>query len=249
MDDLKYQNIRTEGVQFEIGEDGMLTENKVEGSGYMSLSDEYVGLTGDIDVIIDIEGLLPPSESVKRENADWAMANLVPMMAEGMSDAPGVSKIVRWSAEQHGIPQDLLEGLQEENGKYSLEKAIEQEDLMMAGQTVMGIPGESDIHKMQHYQTFHNLTNELTAIEPSEGISPEAMEKEKMEAEQLVQIVETFRQHLEVDNSSKSATAQLLARPEPQPQPQENMQQTAMSDPEAQAMLQQGGEMPPQGMI
>jgi hypothetical protein len=246
----KYPVIKTKGVQLEAiwQEQGVgnptnkrsmgIQENNIgDDNGYFDLSTlmnengEYLDLLGDIDVQIDLDSMVPRSHGLKVEQIDKAMAVLVPLLTNPMAlQAPGVNQLIREYIKINGIDQRIGEELQEESTEVQEQWADDQEQQMMNGVRVQGVPGESAVHKMHHMRILMALTTKKEEIEGSFGGQTDQlgnpMEPSPQSQHALAQIAETIAllsEHLAVDDTDKPKAVGLTMQAAQQatnPQPQ-----------------------------
>ncbi|MFQ5493580.1 MAG: hypothetical protein ACE5DX_05480, partial [Candidatus Dojkabacteria bacterium] len=122
-----------------------------------------------IDMMINIDALAPVSQGLKIQNAEKAFATMLPLLQnpESLSN-PLVVSLLREIFEVNGFDKKALEMLQDETAPEDIGNAAEQERLMLLGEVVPGIPGESLGHQLHHANTLLELLSERERMTPEE---------------------------------------------------------------------------------
>lgn len=254
----RFRSIRTPGVQIDVfeGKDGLeLDETKLVGDtpGFFEMKGEYLDLAGDVDIQLDIDSIVPTSRALQMQKAEQAFKMLVEvLMNPDALAAPGVTTMVKHIIDTFGFPKKIGEELQDTSDEESVEIAMEQDEVMLTGEPVAGVPGESIAHKAQHTQTLLSLLAKLR--EPAEqppqldpmmpifeqqqilGQYQSILEKKMEAAKANEEIVNILSSHLEEDNTPKQFRSDMA------------LQQAQMLQ-QAQQMPQGGmpqGQMPPE---
>lgn len=188
----KYKSIITRGEKMYEDQNGQLQSEKIPGNAEFELKEEYLDLSGSLEVEIDIDTLMPISRSVKMQKNEAAFAQLVPVLSNPMMlNAPGVIELVRDYIKTHGLPTNVADDLREANSEAEVRRAIDQETIMFQGMPVEGVPGESNVHKLEHTQAIMGLIMKGSA-------DPQA----KMALDPIIRILS---EHLAQDDMSKTA--------------------------------------------
>lgn len=241
-----YPTIKTKGftmnaIQGENGEmDLMEQENETGEDGYFNLGliledrDKYLDITGDLDIQVDIDTLVPTSKAVKIELSNKAMAQYIPILSNPqLLSAPGVITLLRENAELNGISPKFAESLQDTTDEADVERATQQEEQMQKLMTVPGIPGESDGHKFVHTTTLLNLFG----IREQAQLNPQETTVQNMA--ELDQYIKLLANHLAQDDAQRKDSTGMAIKQATPPAPQQMMPQ--MPD---QMMGQVPGGMP-----
>ena len=168
------RKIRLDGaaiVEETVGDVTRLKEDKINGYSFFELKDDYFDLSGELDVMVDVDSLLPMSQALKVQSIDQALAQLAPlMMNPGATQAPGVVALMREYVETHGLSKKILEQFQNDNSREELQKAEYQEGLIMGGKDASGIPGESNNHVFHHLMTvidMYDILHNQDKVDPN----------------------------------------------------------------------------------
>lgn len=198
---------------------------KPEETHRFELKNEYLDLDGDIDVMIDVDTLVPMSKGLQLQNAEKFMAQLVPILANPqMAENPGITALVRYYSELNGVPKELIRQLRDEPTKKDIERATEQNKQLIKGEAVASIPGESTAHVEQH----RALLSQLIAKYQQMRKDPTVLNRQLTDLDNKIAGVS---EHIEGDNVPKQMGAEYAVK-------------------QGQGLAQQGmpQQGPPQGM-
>jgi hypothetical protein len=250
------RTIKIKGYRYdEVG--GELIENKIDGDSFMQLKSEYLDLTGDIDIEVDVDSIIPVSRALKLQNLQQAMQTTIPILGNPqLLSSPGVLPMLREYLDQMGIPSTVTDQLQDESNDKEAVAAKVQEEKILAGEFVPGIPGESEKHKWQHIQTLLLIKTQSEEMEKqlndemAKGADPLSLGDVQAQLEELRKAHISLYEHFTLDGMPKNQSGAAGEMAAPQPPQQAGPPQAppgmdpAMMSPEMMAMMEQGG-MPP----
>jgi len=233
----KSRKIKIEGKKL-IEENGVIREadlEKEEGNySTFELKNQYLNLAGDLDVEIDMTQILPLSESQRAAKADEFVKTLIPILQNPeLLQNDAIQGILRFYYDANGVPQEIKDTLADAPSEESSHRAEMQEEAIMQGQMVAGIPGESKDHVLHHAEWLIGKMTEMAQQGPQ---TPMGM----FEANRMA--VQNMATHLETDKISRSDADEMAlstARSATQP-PQAQM------SPQGMPPVEMGG-MPPMG--
>lgn len=242
----KVMTIRTDGVSMKY-ESGEIVEEKIDGYDYFDIKEEYLDLDGEIDVQIDMDSLVPRSYGLKVSQIQDAMKSLPPILAnKAMMEAPGVVPLIVDYVELMGLGDRITDQLQDDGGELEMLAAEAQNEAMLAGEVIPGIPGESTDHIMQHYAVMNEKLGEKSKaikrleemqrsfVDPFTGMPLPLPSEVTNGLEKLDNVIELFREHISQDATPKPEAVPAIV--------QASMPQTQ----QAPQMAPQGGQMPPE---
>jgi len=214
------KSIRIEGKTIIDTESGLEQEN-TSGYSFFPIKSEYLDLAGDVDIEVNTDTLVPMSNSLQLQNLQAAFTNLAPILANPqVLESPGLNEMVREFVELSGLSPRITEQLEERSNKEKTERAFKQEELMLNGENLPGIPGESDSHKMVHMLTLMKLNASLN--ERNITLQPTL---------QQASAIDNFRlrlwSHLQTDMQSKYASSEYAMSQTEQQGAQQQAPQTA----------------------
>lgn len=212
----RFRSIVTRNEKLSDDGEGKIKVEKKDGKYYFEVKGEYLDLTGDLDVEIDIDTLLPMSRTVKMQKIEAAFAQLIPVAANPMlRNAPGVATLIQEYIKTHALPSSVGQDFQEENSEWDVEIAEAQNKEMMT-QDVPGVPGEANNHKMKHLEMLIGLTSEMNGamqqqMQMQQQQPPEMDEmgnpippQMPPQMEQANMILERLKAHLATDDMDKT---------------------------------------------
>lgn len=252
----KYQTIPLYGKQIDIeeNEEGMKVQlnDSVKDSSF-EMKGEYLELSGDFDIEIDLDSIAAPSQGLMMQKSEQALAQLFPILQQWpqISQIPGMVELVKWYGETHFVPSKVFEQMQDSSSDEDIAYADEENKAMLRGQVVPGTPGASPAHLMQHTQQLLQLIAEvnkpLPQPDPMMPIDPkkEIIEEQKRmrDSDALNQQIMVLSDHIKVDSMPKEISpmaAIQMGQPPAPPAPQ-----GAPMSPQGLGMMPpQGGQMP-----
>jgi hypothetical protein len=178
---------------------------KDQESSTFQLEGEYLDLEGDLDITVDVDSVVPMSKSVMIQKIETAIAQLTPLlMNPGVTQNPAMVALIHEYADYHGLNPRITESLMDASSTKEAQMAEEQEEEILEGGNVPGIPGESFTHKYNHsmranylYMVRDQLLDAMSSGE--EEVSPE-------EIEAISEALNKLTKHLEEDSLPKTAT-------------------------------------------
>lgn len=190
------KSIRIDG--YKLYDDGEgLQEEKINDYSFFELKDEYFDLSGDIDVQIEIDSLLPITRGLKMQKIEQAFAQLVPILSNpAVLNAPGMVQLVREYVETHGLSNKILDQIQSEDSQEEADRAKLQDEAMLRGASIPGVPGESANHKFVHTMDLLDVTVKLNKLMNRPNPNP-------MEAQPLMKAQHDIMEHLKLDDTPK----------------------------------------------
>ena len=258
----KYPTIRTEGIEIEkkpVDEELMvrmleatggdtesalqkyiekggkieLEEKKIEGTGYFEVLGEFLEV-GQMDIQINVDTLVPVTVGFKMQQIQQAMSQLIPVLSNPeLMQAPGVQELVREFIETHGLSDKLLDSLQNEDTDESGRVAYEQTEKMLKGESVVGVPGESDEHIAIHTAAMLDLINK------SQDVSLSVLDMQNIE-----KAIGLLAMHLQTDMTPKPMASQMALSEAKPPEPQNpQVPPEGVAPPQGGMPMPQGGEM------
>lgn len=239
-----FKSITTNGVQ--IGKDitGQVNMQKINGKASLELRPEYYTVDEDLEIMLDMDSLVPSSRATEVQNAMDATQFLIPILSNPqLLQQPGISELVIWYADKYRVPEQVTEKLNNVSSKEDRDLAKEQNKQMLAGKMVKGIPGESPDHKYIHTNQLLDLTMQVM------------QEQDPIKQNELRATAMLFVQHLQLDDTPKVIAEQVImqqtqAMLNPQPQvPVGGMQSSDMQgQPTDQQLSKMQGGATPEGM-
>ena len=170
--EVRYRRIRLEGVDINPETIEVTEKNQGEYS-FFEIKPEYFEIAGDWDVTVAPESSEVVSKAIEMQKSQANLAQLAPFMVDpannqaraanpqGWINGPGA---LEWYLETNNIPEQLLITLQEDED-ISIERATKQGQEMLKGETIAGIPGESDIHKRVHVKQLEAQNDKVRKLE------------------------------------------------------------------------------------
>lgn len=218
-------------------------EIKKLGAGEYShfrIKKEYFDIDGEWAITITSDSREVPSKALDIQKAQANISQLAPFMVDPNDKtkltahpAPWVDgpKMLKWYFESNTIPKDMLVEIREDED-ISMQRASDQGKMLMNGETVPGIPGESDAHKRVHVKQLMALNEKIQeAKKNQEKLGPYAVQYADFlpETEQLnkdIQVAQAVAEHLALDDTPRNQAeqttlqkTQMLTTPPQPPQP------------------------------
>jgi hypothetical protein len=204
-----------------------INEKKLENPNEITnleLKPDYLDLTGDIDVMIDVDTVAPTSKAMKMQNAERFLQQLVPILSNPqLRNDAAIQGLLRYYYDLYGVPKEVSDMLTEAPSKDGIMRADIQNTQLLAGQLVPPFSGENQDHIKQHQQFLVDLVmqRENMSRDPNAGVQ---------QLNTLNRTIALVAKHMEGDAIPKELGSQYAnkqAAPAPQQPPQ-------------------GGQMPPQ---
>jgi hypothetical protein len=173
----EYKKIRLEGIELEDDGTGELMEKVIKGDSYFGVKGEYFNLTGDVDIQIDMDTLVPVSRALKIQNLRDAMTVLMPIfqnpvlvqntafveLSRSYIEELGLvnkDKILAAFPDDDSEEEEVHADFQFELIKASLENPTIALDPKNAAE-LAGQPGESNRHKRRHLDQMNVLMSQI----------------------------------------------------------------------------------------
>lgn len=188
MDD---QKLEIERMGEKIIDSKVLKDSK---RNIVELDDELMEFfeTANVDIRLDLDEILPMSNSMKMQSIREALPIILQAFSQPqLSSNPAVMQVIKELIK--GLPMDkkVLEYFPDETTEASLEKAEEQNRMMLDGEDVEGIPGEDPQHVYSHYRIAMALSAQISKISlEQQGVEQEASTIET--PEEMLSFIEQF---------------------------------------------------------
>jgi hypothetical protein len=207
--DRQYKTIQIDG--YSIVQDPNtkeLIKEPINGKSSIEIKPEYLSLTADVGIELDVDSLIPVSKGLQMQKAQEALGALVPLLMNPQAlAAPGVLELISFWIDSSGIPSAVKDRLQDNSSEDDNIIAEIQNQQMMNGEFVTSVPGESDSHKMIHVMKVLDLETKKRNLDP---LSQSPEETSKID-EQLAKLIE----HVTGDNQPKFGIESTLKPPQP----------------------------------
>lgn len=244
----KYKTIKTKGVKINAN---TLEEEKIDENqyGYLQLNSEYLTTSGDVDVEINIDTLVPMSKGLQVQKLQEAIQSLPPILSNPQVVAiPGIIDLVSKYLKLMGVGETVTSQFQDSDSEQEVINALEQNKLMMNGEYIDGIPGESFAHRDQHRELIMDLQSKLLHSDPKTTTIADKKDWEVtlgfLEEHFATDLVPKSEADRFVQDRAKARTAQ----PPMQGQPPEAGMPPEMVMPPEMMAASQGMPVPPQQM-
>jgi hypothetical protein len=215
------RELRLEDIML-YDDDGQLKTREIKGSKIIPLEEKHFEWNESPRIYISPDFVAPISEAFKMRKAQEILPQLAPfagepgqMLPSGQKAVIHMRKLVGWYLEQMKIrDQDFLID-EDEDRMDEIEQAIEQQQAMMDGEEVEGIPGEPTVHKYTHAVELMRLNSTTQADE-----FIQMMQNPDPQVQQFVNAIMDYKQklteHARVDNivaeqASEAAVAESQA--------------------------------------
>ena len=202
---------------------------------YLKIKPEFFNINGDWDIEIAPESVEVQSRAIEMQKSQASIAQLAPFMVDPSNPqsvlanpAPWIDgpKLLSWYMDTNGIPKEIMATAQEDED-ITVERATLQGKLMLGGEAVPGIPGESEAHKAVHVKQLTIVNKQKNGLEKQlEQLDPMQMEfimnseyGEKLK--ELDKLANIFAEHLMSDDKPKvMGVPEAITGGKPQQQPQ-----------------------------
>ena len=196
---------------------------------YLEIKPEYFNINGDWDIEIAPESVEVQSRAIEMQKSQANLAQLAPFMVDPsnpqsvtMSPTPWIDgpKMLKWYMETNSIPQELM-AITQEDEDISRERAEAQGKQVLDGETVSGIPGESEAHKRVHAAQLRVINNRADQIQDKILKDPISVDpSEETELRELEEVASILAAHLEADDMPRVMENQAAIQEAKPQQPQ-----------------------------
>jgi len=219
-------------MDIEINPETLNVTEKRGAYSYLKIKPDYFDINGDWDIEVAPESIEVQSRAIEMQKSQANLAQLAPFMVDpnnpqsvAMNPTPWVDgpKMVKWYMETNSIPSEMM-ATSTEDDDIAVERAELQTKMIMAGERVPGIPGESELHKKVHVEQLKVLNKEKEELEKKyeklgDEFAPYVMETpDGKRAAELAEKAQLLAEHLTVDDLPKFQEVQNAAQGGQQPQ-------------------------------
>lgn len=205
-------------LDIEVNEKTLEVQEKRGKYTYLEIKPEFFNINGDWDVEISSESVEVQSKAIEMQKSQASLAQLAPFFVDPSNPQSAMSnptgwvdgpKMVEWYMETNGIPKEMMAVLTEDED-ISAERAELQGKKMLAGESVMGIAGEPEIHKKVHVEQLRLINGRKKEVEKQfDDYPPELMgymlaTPMGQQLEELDKIANIFAEHLMQDDQPKA---------------------------------------------
>lgn len=250
--------VRTDGKKLELieNDDGYEVDEKdTPGVWFFNLSGVDLETDSPPHIKLDLDMIAPPSKALGMQNARDAFEIVAPMIQDGSIDQPFMQVLVRDLMEKHDMSKEVIDMLNDKSGPEEIEAAMAQEEEMIKGEAVLGIPGESNDHIQTHVTKINELTTEIQTMDTEVPNIEEILatgdivgaqaavadipriQGNQEKAAKAEETVNMIKDHLMADLTPKYRPEETIQQPQGGAPPQE-----APMSPDA---VMGGGQMPP----
>jgi len=205
-----YRTIPTDGFKLEMDDQsGDLQQKTITGRSFFEMKPETLTLLSKPDIKIEVDQILPLSANTAIQRSEVSLSQLVPILGNPMfMNNPIIVDIVRDYMQQHGYDSSTIDKLQDEDSEDAVEEATLQDNQMMKGNRVPGMPGMSDAHKNVHLVDLLDLKDEILEKQrklnvPASSMTPEKLQKMQGDIQDLQNNYSLLYEHLMTDNQPK----------------------------------------------
>lgn len=211
-----YPTVPVENKKLDLA-DNELKEEEIKGITDFQIKDEYLSLSGIVNVQIDDDTLVPRSTALLTQTIQKALEILPPILSDpDQMKAPGVMVLVKKAIEIFGLGNEMTEAMEENSTDEQVQLAFNEELQMKEGEPLQGIPGQSPAHVMHHYEWILKLLSERDSLLAESVNLSQVMSggdqpaKEKLS--KLENVIQIASKHLAQDKATKSEAAELAVK-------------------------------------
>jgi hypothetical protein len=215
------RELRLEDIML-YDDEGQLKTREIKGSKIIPLEKKHFEWNKTPRIYISPDFVAPISEAFKMRKAQEILPQLAPfagepgqVLASGQKAVIRLRKLIGWYLDQMKVrDQDFLID-EDEDRMQEIEQAIDQQQAMMDGEEIEGIPGEPTVHKYTHAVELMRLNSTTQADE-----FIQMMQNPDPQVQQFVSALMDYKQklteHARVDNivaeqASEAAVAESQA--------------------------------------
>jgi len=224
---------------------GELLEEPSLKRSYFEIKPEFLDLKEHPEIVIDVDTILPISANMEIARSEQALQILMPLITNpNILQNPMAMELIKDFCKTHGFGSNIMDKFQrDEDDQKDLEESEMQNEEMMQGKKVSGIPGESDAHKLNHAMLVFDLKSQIDEAENTIKLAEyQGNPQIAKEHDTRINAYNALIAHIVVDNQSKMAASQVAS--------QLPVQLTLSQEQQQQMMQQmnpmgQSGQMPP----
>jgi len=200
----KTRSITTQDIELSFDDVGKLRKEFKPGRHDFEIKDEYLDITSDINIEIDIERILPMSTALRLQRLDKAMATLIPIFGNpAMLQNSAISLMVRDYVKLNGLDPQYLDNLKDEDSENDVLEAQQHNQEMKEGNYPENtIPGRSDAHLLVHtLQALEWISarEQITQKSKGENTNTNDILKAAEELQQIEQSLNILAKHMSTE--------------------------------------------------